>query len=186
VTPSLRSPARIFKLLGYGYIFYLIVFLWGYDPTDRTVSPPFVLFVLDTINLFIHEAGHFFFGLFPRWLYILGGSFLQCFLPLLLLILTWVKSPSQISLPGFWFAENLINVSFYVRDAPYMRLRLIARGVIHDWNWLLADNLDAAEPLSNIFFGVGLLLSLSFVAWGVVVLFRNNDNSSLEEVPSHV
>jgi len=171
VAALLQSPARIFKLLGYAYVFYLIVFLWGYDPTDRTVSPPFVLFVLDTVNLFIHEAGHFFFGLFPKWLYIFGGSFLQCFLPLLLLILTWLKNPSQISLPGFWLGENIINVSFYVRDAPVMRLRLIARGVIHDWNWLLSDNLDAAEPLADILFIAGVLTCGTAVIWGVATIF---------------
>jgi len=177
---------RWLKLLGYFYLVYLLFFLLSFDPTNHTVSPPFTLFVLDTINLFIHEAGHFFFGLFPRRLYILGGSLFQCVIPLSLLIVSWMRSSLQIPLPGFWLGENIVNVSFYVRDAPVMKLRLIARGVIHDWNWLLSDNLDAAEPLADILFGVGLLLSLSFVVWGMVVLFKRNDRSGVEVVRTEV
>jgi len=35
--------------------------------------------------------------------------------------------------------------------------------IVYDWNWLLSDNLDAAEPLADIVFGLGLLLCVASV-----------------------
>ena len=89
-----------------------------------------------------HEAGHFFLRPFGMWIYIFGGSFMQCFLPLLLTFLSFRQTPMMVAYPAFWFGENLVNVSYYIKDAPYKHLRLIAAGLIHDWNWLLSGNLE--------------------------------------------
>jgi hypothetical protein len=40
---------------------------------------------------------------------------------------------------------------------------LIAKGLIHDWNWLLSDNLEAAEPLGQIVFGLGVFMCVASV-----------------------
>ena len=75
------------KLLFWTYAAYLLVFLMtSYEPARPGFSPPFVLFVLDTINLFIHEAGHLFFKIFGMWMHIIAGSLFQVLLPLALLI----------------------------------------------------------------------------------------------------
>jgi len=37
----------------------------------------------------------------------------------------------------------------------------------YDWNWLLADHLEAAEPLADIVFLLGILLCIASVGAGI-------------------
>ena len=168
-----------FKVLVYIALGYLLFFLaTAYDPASSAYHPPFILFVVDTVNLFIHEAGHFFFRIFGMWISILGGSVFQILVPLALVFLTWREKAHGIALAGFWLGESLINVSVYIRDAPFRHLKLIAGGLIHDWNWLLADNLEAAEPLGVALFGMGLLICLASIVIGLrraVMTFKGED-----------
>jgi hypothetical protein len=175
MTDTFRS-ARTFilaaKLLLYAWLGWLLFYLAvDYTETAQKVTPPFVLFVLDTINLFIHEAGHFFFRIFGQWLHILGGSLMQCLLPLALLVVTWRQNVHQIPWPAFWLGESMVNVSVYIRDAPVRHLKLIASGLIHDWWWLLKDNLDLAEPLADGVFLLGLMVCAGAVGGGVWLAF---------------
>jgi hypothetical protein len=153
------------KVIVVAYACYLLWFLaFGYRPDDALgYAPPFVLFVIDTINLFIHEAGHLFFRLFGQTMYILGGSITQCVIPLALAIVTWREKPQQVGVPLFWLGESLVNVSVYIADAPHKNLKLIKDGLIHDWNWLLNDNLDVAEPLGFAVRGLGLVVCVAAV-----------------------
>jgi hypothetical protein len=173
------------KLLIWGYITYLLVFLaTSYHPESAAYSPPFVLFIIDTINLFIHEAGHFFFKFFGQWVYVIGGSVFQVLLPLALAIVTWRQNAGQIGFPVFWVGENMVNVSVYIKDAPYKKLHLIARGLIHDWNWLLSGNFETAEPLGDIVFGLGIFVCAGAVACGVyfgIQTFRSEQPFQIPE-----
>ncbi|MBP1647904.1 MAG: hypothetical protein H6Q30_1349 [Bacteroidetes bacterium] len=159
----------VLKLLGLSYLAYVLyVLLFEYDPSSSSFSPPFILWIIDTINLFIHEAGHFFLKPFGQWIHVFGGSFVQVFLPLLLALLGLRQNYAHAVLPAFWCGESLVNVSVYIRDAPFRQLRLIAKGLIHDWNWLLSDNLDWAETLADVAFGTGVLLCAVAIGAGVV------------------
>ena len=156
------------KLLFWAYLGYLFLFLLtSYEPAQSGFRPPFALFVMDTINLFIHEAGHLFFRVFGMWMHMIAGSLFQVLLPLALLIVTWRQNIAQIGYPGFWMGQSLINVSVYIKDAPYKQLKLIAKGLIHDWNWLLSDNLEAAEPLGDIVFLLGVTACALSIGAGV-------------------
>lgn len=140
-------------------------YITQYYPADPLgYEPPLVVWVLDTISLFIHEAGHLLFSIFGQTTSILGGSLLQCLLPLALTIVTWREKPHQAGYPLFWLGGNLVNVSVYVADAPDKNLRLIKDGLIHDWNWLLASNLELATPLATVLRGTGILLCAAGVA----------------------
>jgi len=158
----------VLKLLAIVYCGTLGVFLLtGYEPAQPGYSPPFLLWVLDTINLFIHEAGHLFFKILGQWLYILGGSLTQVLLPLALLLVVWRANAGQIWYPGFWLGENLVNVSAYIRDAPYRKLKLLAQGLIHDWHWLLNGDQDTAEILGGMVYWLGILICFSALGAGV-------------------
>jgi hypothetical protein len=154
------------------FISILYVLATRYAPGDRPFDPPFLLFVMDTINLFIHEAGHLFTRPFGQFICVLGGSLVQVLLPLALLIVTWRKDIRQTPPVAFWVGESMINVSVYIADAPYRKLKLIASGLIHDWWWLLNGDADIAEPLSWTVYGLGYLLCtasvVAFVVWGVM------------------
>ncbi|MGB6120700.1 MAG: hypothetical protein WBG80_02235, partial [Bacteroidota bacterium] len=73
----------------------------------------------------------------------------------------------QIGYPDFWVGQSLVNVSVYIKDAPYKQLKLIAKGLIHDWNWLLSDDLEAAEPLGDIVFLLGITACALSIGAGV-------------------
>jgi hypothetical protein len=157
-------------------LFYLGSLTWflatGFEPALPGYRPPFGLFVMDTINLFIHEAGHAFFKVFGQWIHIVAGSVVQCLLPLALLIVTWRENVSQIAYPAFWLGESMVNVSAYIQDAPYRQLRLIAKGLIHDWWWLLRDNLDLAEPLGGTVYVTGMIICIGALSAGVYFAVR--------------
>jgi hypothetical protein len=171
----MRSAMLSAKLLVWGYLAYILFFLaTSYDPSDPAgFNPPFLLFVLDWVNLFIHEAGHFIFRIFGQWMHMIGGSVFQVIVPLALAIVTFRQTPSHATLPLFWTGESMVNLSVYIADAPYRQLKLIAKGLLHDWNWLLADNLEAAGPLSDAVFGLGILLSLLAAGGGIYFAIRS-------------
>lgn len=173
----MRHLVFTLRLLAVAYTGYLFYFLTvEYHPADPLgFQPPFVLWVIDTINLFIHEAGHFFFRLFGQTLYFLGGSLTQCLVPLALAAVTWREKPREAGYPLFWFGENLVNVSVYIADAPYQNLKLIKEGLIHDWRWLLAEHLDWAEPMGSVVRASGIIVctaALGFLSASAVKSFR--------------
>jgi hypothetical protein len=175
----MRYVGITLKSLVIAYASYLLLFLAvEYHPDDPLgFQAPFFLWVLDTVNLFIHEAGHLFCSWFGQTIYILGGSLVQVLLPLLLAFVTWREKPHQVGYPLFWTGESLVNVSVYIADAPHKNLKLIKEGLIHDWNWLLRNNLDIAETIGSAVRGLGLvicagaLVSLIWFAWQA---FRND------------
>lgn len=168
------------KLVVAAYLAYLVWFLaFAYDPTDPLgFHPPMVLWVIDVVNLFIHEAGHLVFRPFGQTLSLLGGSLLQCLLPLALVFAVLRENPQQVAYPLFWFGENLVNVSVYVADAPYRNLKLLREGLVHDWHRLLAEHLSWAEPAGAVLRWVGVATTLAAVAWlviGTVSQLRRTD-----------
>ncbi len=180
----MKHTLLILNLLLLAYLGYLVYFFISTDgPAGFGYKPPFALFILDTINLFIHEAGHFFLRLFGMWVYIFGGSFMQCFLPLLLALVVARQSMANAVWPAFWFGENLINVSYYIRDAPYKQLKLIAAGLIHDWNWLMSDSLDSSETLGLLVWICGLVICIASVGAGAyyaICSFRDYTGEALD------
>jgi len=157
------------KILLFLYFSYILYFFFGdFNPASVSYRPPVFVWLLDIINLYIHEAGHFFFKIFGRWMYFLGGSLFQCLVPLALVIVTWRQNISNVGYAGFWLGESLINVSVYIKDAPYKQLHLIASGLIHDWNWLLSDDLGIAELLGDIVFVSGISICVASIIIGIV------------------
>jgi hypothetical protein len=75
------------------------------------------------------------------------------------------EKPHQVVLPGFWLGESMINVSAYIRDAPHMKLKLIAKGLVHDWNYLIGGNRDTAAFLGWAVFGLGIVAVLGAVTY---------------------
>ena len=165
----------ILKSLLLLYVSYLAFFLLtAYHPALADYDPPFVIFVMDTINLFIHEAGHLFFKPFGMWLHIIAGSLFQILIPLALVIVTFREKPHQVVLPGFWLGESMINLSAYIHDAPYMKLKLIARGLIHDWNYLIGGNTELAGFLGWTVFGLGMAVVLGSIFYGANSLMKSH------------
>jgi len=177
----MRYTLLALKLLLYSYLAYLLyVLVAEYDPSNPSFRPPFILFVVDWVDLFIHEGGHFIFRIFGQWVYILGGSLMQVLLPALAVFVAYQRDRRWVGLPLFWMGENMVNVSVYIFDAPYKKLHLLARGLIHDWNWLLNGDQTSSEILGTIVQWSGFLscaASIAFGAWFAISIFREGEDA---------
>ncbi len=69
------------------------------------------------------------------------GSVLQILIPLVYSIYFYQRGEVLSAyLLLFWFAQNIVNVSVYVRDAQLMQLELLGGdSSIHDWNFILGE-----------------------------------------------
>lgn len=177
-----------FALLSY-LAFMLWFLLFSYRPDDPLgFHPPWGIWVMDMLNLFVHEAGHLFFGLFGRTISVLGGTLMQCLLPLALVVVTLKERVQRAGLPLFWCGESLINASAYIADAPYRNLKLIREGLIHDWHYLLSDHVDAALPLATAVRWIGSATAVAGVVLVLLMVVRpiaGNEDAHARRVPSN-
>jgi hypothetical protein len=147
--------------------------------------------VLHLPNLVFHEAGHVLFAPFGRFMQVLGGSLLQCALPLALAI-AFVKqsNPFGAVVCVWWAGENLLDLAPYIADARALKLVLLggrtgAEVQGHDWEYLLATlgwmRFDRAIGLGA--HRAGLLMMTAALVWGAVYLVKNpreSQNGSVE------
>jgi len=119
---------------------------------------------MDNVDLIIHEAGHFFFRFFGRFMMFLGGTLMQLILPGILIFHFFVNDyrwGTQVSL--FWLGHNLINISVYAADARARRLPLLGGNAVqHDW-WNMLGMLDLLAYDQVIGYGFFILAILVFI-----------------------
>lgn len=120
--------------------------------------------LLDNIDLVIHEAGHFFFMLFGKFIYTLGGTLMQIILPSLIASYFFrnnYRTGVQFSL--LWLGQNFINISVYAADAQARKLPLLGGNkVYHDWHYLLGEIgiLQYDYLVGYIFLGISIMIFL--------------------------
>jgi hypothetical protein len=120
--------------------------------------------LLDNIDLVIHEAGHFFFSLFGKFIYTLGGTLMQIILPSIIttyFLRNHYRTGVQFGL--LWFGQNFINISVYAADAQARKLPLLGGNkVYHDWHYLLSSTglLEFDYLVGYIFFGFAIIIFL--------------------------
>lgn len=88
------------------YFTYFLSTDYQKNETRNHVS--FIIWIIDTVDLFIHETGHLIFGLFGRFIGFLGGSLFQIIIPVITVL---VFAPINIE----------INSLFSVLDGPKHR-----------------------------------------------------------------
>lgn len=119
---------------------------------------------IDNADLVIHEAGHFFFMFFGKFIYTLGGTLMQILLPSLI-VWSFVRNNyttgAQVGL--LWLGQNLINISVYAADARAQALPLLGGNkVYHDWTYILGTTnlLQYDFEVGYIFFGLAIIIFL--------------------------
>ena len=134
------------------------------------------------IDLVIHEAGHTFAFLLPRFLYILAGSGLQIILPAVCAV-TFLRQGQSASFAValFWTGESITDVAIYMADAKKQAPLLGGEGVTHDWNYLLAQLhlLGAADFLGRLtwLLGVGVIVA-------TIAILANETRRTWQRAPS--
>lgn len=93
--------------------------------------------LLDNVDLAIHETGHLVFGAFGEVVGVMGGTLFQLMVPAAFVVYFARRGDKHAAtVPLWWVAQNLWNVSVYVRDARAQELPLVGGGE-HDWAFLL-------------------------------------------------
>jgi len=97
--------------------------------------------LLDNIDLVIHEAGHFVFIPFGKFIYTLGGTLMQIILPSIIAGYFFRNSyRTGVQFGLRWLGQNFINISVYAADAQARKLPLLGGNkVYHDWHFLLGE-----------------------------------------------
>ena len=168
---------------------YCTVFLSAdYQTLAGRNHMPFIIWAIDTINLFIHEAGHLIFKIFGKTIYFMGGSLFQVILPAVTAFVFARTNLRSLLFTLYWTGQNMVNVSIYIADAPFQRLHLISGGAIHDWHWIMinCNLMDDIDTIASIINGLGILtciagigLGLFFFVYDGYKLFRNPQLFSL-------
>ncbi|MDB4940308.1 MAG: hypothetical protein JWO40_733 [Candidatus Doudnabacteria bacterium] len=126
---------------------------------------------IDNVNLLIHEGGHIVFMPFGMFIYVLGGSLMQCLLPTIFVFYFWIRKEFySAALLLLWVGQNFINVSVYAGDSVRMELPLLGGETsIHDWHWILSDlnALKYTDQIAAFLFWIGLIL---IVAGGIAAM----------------
>ena len=119
------TPVTPAGLIGYAIASLLI--LWLAHTGYRWV------FVLDSANLALHEAGHPLFSLISDRLTVYGGTLAQLMFPLLALGSFYrQRATFSCAFAVLWLGENLFNIAVYMADARVHLLPLVGNGE-HDW-----------------------------------------------------
>ena len=146
-------------------IFYLLFLFYA-----ATRSGKFLL--ADYVFLPIHEGGHLLFGWFGQTMGVMGGTFLQLFVPFAIAIyFIFQRQIPGTAFASFFFFENFLNVATYMADARRQELPLVTVGdadyVEHDWAFMFGK-LGLLDHDTSIAAGVralGWLGMMGVVAW---------------------
>lgn len=153
---------KLLVLLISGILFYQAAVSSSMFPPGKMPMPYYIYYVWIITPL--HEGGHFLFMFFGRTLYILGGSFWQVMIPLLLFAVALKQRSFWANVYLIFAGVHLIALSPYIMDAPFRSLPLLGgRREGHDWYNLLIhwQMLDSAESLSDLTYYLGTTFGIS-------------------------
>jgi hypothetical protein len=140
----------------------------------RHLAEPEYQSIFKGLNLGIHELGHYVFQPFGDLIPVLGGSLLQCLVPIIAMgMFLRQRDYFAIAVAFGWLATNLFEVATYVGDAVVRRLPLVTPGggePLHDWNYILGSLgwLRHTETLASLHRFCGnlcMVVSLGFGSW---------------------
>lgn len=128
---------------------------------------------IDNADLVIHEAGHFFFILFGKFIYTLGGTLMQILLPSLIVWFFFSKYyRTGVQFALLWLGQNFLNIGVYAKDAREEMLPLLGGNrVYHDWNYLLGETgmLHFDDAVGYAFLITGIIIFIVAVLMPLII-----------------
>jgi len=128
---------------------------------------------LDSVNLLLHEGGHFVLSWAPQSIYILGGTLGQLFFPVAFGVYFLRKRDDRFAAAAclWWLGENFRNIARYMADAGPEALPLT--GEIHDWGFLSRHwgFLSSAQSMATGIRTLGslaMLAGLGYLSWSLI------------------
>ena len=130
--------------------------------------------ILDGVDLAIHETGHLVFMPFGEVIQFAGGTLFQLIVPAAF-VWYFIRRGDRhaATVPLWWIAQNLWNISVYVRDARAQELPLVGGGE-HDWAFLLGrfGLLAHDQGIGRGVHALGMLVCFVAIAGGVLFATR--------------
>ena len=134
-------------------------------------------------NLIFHEAGHVIFSPLGRFMSVLGGSLLQCLIPVIAgVAYARQEQPFSAAICGWWAGQNLVDLAPYIADARALRMVLLggqtgAEVEGHDWEFILTQlgitHLDRGVGMTA--FTVGILIMIGSLVFAAREIQRNSE-----------
>ena len=124
---------------------------------------------LEALDLGIHETGHLVFGPFGEFVGFAGGTLAQLIMPSLFAAYFLRQGDRHAAtIPLWWLAQNLWNISVYAADARAQILPLVGGGE-HDWAYMLGRLgwLQLDTRISRLIWLVGVLVYVVSIIQGV-------------------
>ncbi|HEY2378025.1 MAG TPA: hypothetical protein VGH98_18770 [Gemmatimonadaceae bacterium] len=134
---------------------------------------------LDSLDLAIHETGHLVFGPLGEVIGFAGGTLFQLIVPATFLWYFAKRGDRHAAtVPLWWLAQNLWNISVYVRDARTQELPLVGGGE-HDWAYLLGrfGLLAHDQGIGRGVWALGTIVYIAAVVGGMMFATANNAQS---------
>jgi hypothetical protein len=132
---------------------------------------------MDSVDLPIHEAGHIIFSPFGEFIQFLGGTLMQLIVPAVFLGYFLVQTNRYAAtVMMWWIAQNLWNISVYMRDARTQLLPLVGGGE-HDWAYLFGrlgvlrhdQQIAGVVRFAGILlFAAAIVLGLHYAGWRLI------------------
>lgn len=134
-------------------------------------------------DLVFHEAGHVIFSPFGRFMTVLGGSLLQCLVPVVAAA-SFIKQeqPFSAAICGWWAGQNLVDLAPYIADARALRMVLLggrtgAEVEGHDWEYILTQlrvtHLDHGIGMTA--YALGIAVMIGALAWAGREIARDSE-----------
>ncbi|MCL2700357.1 MAG: hypothetical protein FWE88_01535 [Phycisphaerae bacterium] len=144
------------------------------------------VFIVDHVNLAIHEAGHIVFLPFGDTLQMWGGTLLQCMVPLGIGVYFWLRRQTAgVAVAGLWLGENFLNVARYAADAKARALPLVGGGR-HDWQFIFnkLGCINSCETIASGIYFAGWVIMIAAAMW-YVWRWRVSEEYAQQNATSH-
>jgi len=157
--------------------------IWTVSFARTPLSPDVNQSFLHLPNLVFHEAGHIIFSPFGRFITVLGGSLMQCLIPIVAAI-AFIKQeqPFSAAIMGWWAGQNLVDLAPYIADARALRMVLLggrtgAEVEGHDWEYILTQlhitHFDHGIGMTA--YALGILVMLGSLVLAGTLIARNSE-----------
>jgi len=179
-TPTSSRGERltfVLELVLYGLLSIVMVQALQYYWQDSLKPMPTLLWIFRTVELYLHEGGHFISSPFGETLMIFGGSFWQIMFPFLLFLFALRDRSRIAAFPLFYTGLSTMDVSYYARDAMF-RIQPLIGGMhknMHDWfrlaiRWELQDDM---ETIADTLYYTGALCCTGAVGAGLFLSIKS-------------
>jgi hypothetical protein len=140
--------------------------------------------LMDSVDLPIHETGHLVFSPFGELMQFLGGTLFQLIMPAVFVAYFLKRRDKHAaSIALWWIAQSCWNISVYVKDARNQDLELVGGGE-HDWAYLLGHLgwLKQDQRIGQVVWLVGVMIYLVAIVGGLVVLNNASGREKAAEI----